>query len=200
MQITESKCPFCQAQIAAGSFPDYRPFSCPSCHLLVQPRVYFNRYKAPGCLIAWAVCAVALVAVGLRWHLSVLIGLAAGIFLNSRLHKFLNRRWPKPLVLTPYQCFTYTENLVALAEFLDRIAAASEWSKDLSERLRNLKGQRTLDDWLEDAGIELAERYSDALQGVPWRKRSRINKRFSLEELREELLAVSRDLRLVAKS
>ncbi len=95
---------------------------------------------------------------------------------------------------------TYPENLPALAEFLDRIADASAWSTEFSERLGALERHRTLDDWLENVAVELAERYGDTLQGVPSRKRSRIKKSFSLEELREELRAIARDLRLTGKS
>ncbi|MBZ5542649.1 MAG: hypothetical protein LAO07_03095 [Acidobacteriia bacterium] len=82
---------------------------------------------------------------------------------------------------------------------MDQIAATAEWSTDFEKRLDAAKHSKTYDDWLENVAIDMAEQYRGILQGIPPRKRSGVGRQLSREELRAELRAIARDLRLAAK-
>jgi hypothetical protein len=165
---------------------------------LIEVRPYSPPYAVAGCAAVCVTCSLAFVAIGLG-----LIGVAAGIvagFLITRLVLgWIKRRWPRPPSLVPHDLRTYPENLPPLAEFLDQIAAAAEWTPDFDKRLDTAKKSRTYDDWLEDVAIDFAKQYRDIVRGTPPRKRRAIEHTFSPEELRAELRAIARDLRLAAK-
>ncbi len=194
----QGECPFCHTRLSPEVAPSYRPFSCPSCHLLIQPRPYYQRYGTLGCLTVCAICLLGPLVFGLRWYLG-LIGIAVGVFIIAKGLHFAAGVWPQPPALVPYTLQTYPENLPPFSEFLDQIAAASAWRDEFDSQLVGAKGRRTYDDELENVAIELAERYRSILRGVPPRK-GRVKRSFDLEELRAELRAIARDIRLAAKS
>jgi hypothetical protein len=165
----------------------------------MEPLHYYGRYKPSGWLALIVMFILAWLVFDLRWYLAV-FGAATGILVISAAFKAMNSLWPHPPVLVPHTLRTYPDNLPPLAEFLDQIAGAAEWSPEFDKQLDAVKRQKTYDDWLENVAIEFAELYKDRLQGGPPQKRRGIKQDFRLEELRAELRAIAGDVRIAGKS
>lgn len=194
----KQECPFCHALIGPEAAPRYRPFSCPTCYRLIEPLSHYDRSWIPIWLKMCLVVVLGSLIVGLCWYLG-LLGLALGVFLVLATFHLVRRHSPLVFVLGRYEGRTYTENLLALADFLEQIAGASSWTPELSASLEAAKGRRTWDDELENAAIELADLQRTGLQGIPPGKRPRLKSKLSPEKLLSDLRATADDLRLAAK-
>ncbi len=194
-QPTELKCPFCYVQLSAEAVRSYRPFSCPSCHLLIEPRPRFGLGRF-GCLSTCAIYILGLILFGMRWFWTLNLGVVVIVIVIAMGVSRARSLFPSALLLVPYLLRTEPENMSALAEFLDGIAGAPTWTDEFDKKLGGAKRRRTFDDELENVAIELAELYRDMLRGVQSHGRRRVKQSFELDELRIELRAVARDLRI----
>src|SRR5262249_34905218 len=112
--------------------------------------------------------------------------------------KFLDRLYPRPPQLDLHLLQAEPESLLLLADFLERLAQAESWSANFDGDLEEADKRQTLDDWLQNAGIEAAEMYRRTLTGEPEPRMRRKNQRPGLQQQREELHAIAHDLRLDA--
>jgi hypothetical protein len=190
---SELKCPNCSLQLPAEATRSYRPFSCPSCHSLIEARPYFVLGRF-GCLTICVIYLFCLFLFGVRWFRMATLALAGGVVAIAIGLNLANRLARRP-VLVLYRVRTYPENLFSLAEFLEELSAAPEWKQEFDGDLAVASGRKTSDDELENVAIELAGLYRDALIGTPSHRRRRVKQSFGLDGLRIELQAVARDLR-----
>jgi hypothetical protein len=190
----EQECPSCHLRLAATSVPAYRPFSCKKCNLVIDPIPYYQRFGNIGCAGIAIIWLPVWIGLNLKWYLAV-SGLAAAIYLSTVIIRLVARLWPQAPRLRAHELYTEPENLGQLAELLCRIADASAWNSDLESSLQDSKRRQTLDDWLENAAIDLAEICKDVLQGVPPRKKVDIEPALGPDALRAELRATAATLR-----
>jgi hypothetical protein len=89
--------------------------------------------------------------------------------------------------------------LPELSGLLDSSAAAEGWEGSLESRLNSLRNQISLDDSLVGAAISAAQQCKNLLEGKKSHTVDAALENFQLDELRMELRAIARDLRLVAR-
>lgn len=194
----EYKCPACQMILAGRDILLWRPFSCPNCHELVEP-VFYPRRRGIGCLSIFLLVAVLLALYGMKWYWSALIGTGAGILFSLLRFQVARRFWPKPYALRRHAFRTETQGLMEWAELLESIAAAEAWTDQLEHHLLVIDGQRSRDDSLENAAADSAQSFKRSIQGIPVPKKYKQEAGLTLDERRERMRLIARDLRFAAK-
>jgi hypothetical protein len=187
----------CGAPLSQDEVITWRPFSCPKCQKFIDPTRPYSLSIA-GCLSVLAVCSAILILSGLGWFLGLGLGIAISILIGAVGSKLLQRYWPRPPVLRRYWFRTEPQNLLRLADLLEAIAASEQWNEHLDWQLMVVSQQRSLDDWLENSACESAEAFKRALQGLPESKKVATNRNLTMDERREQLHALARDLRIGA--
>lgn len=200
MQPSAHTCPHCRVRLAPQTVLTYRPFGCPVCGRVIEPESYLGRYGRLACVAAFIAGASGLIALGIRWYLSLPTALAGAILITVAALEILRRLRPGPALLGRYDFRLLPQDSLSLADFLDSIAAANAWSTDFDRRLAGHRKQVGDDDWLAGFSIELASRYRNALQGVSSPKLRLAHTDLDLEGIRQELRAIARDLRGQPKS
>jgi hypothetical protein len=198
MDSTTQACPYCRSNIPSEAILSWRPFSCPSCQKIIEPRSPYSRYGALGCLSVFVAASLGFVLLGLHWLPSVAIGLAAGIILNAAIRKLIEHQWPRPPNLHPHILRTESDALVKLADFLDSIACAESWRSEFDRPLDMFAQQRSYDESLENVALEAAQQLKAELQGIRARKISTEIRNLPPDALRKEIQAIARELRLAA--
>lgn len=89
--------------------------------------------------------------------------------------------------------------LPGLSNLLDSSAEAKIWGGSLDLNLSSLGDQTSLDDSLVVAALDAVRQCKNLLEGLESRKVESALKKLPLDELRMELRAIARDLRLAAK-
>jgi hypothetical protein len=174
-----------------------RPFSCPFCEQIIEARTQGGKYAPAGCLLVFLLLAGGFISLGMHWGLSVLLGLTIAVFLTVRVVKRQRRKYPR--VLAAHELRTYQENLPALADFLEELAAIENWNDELDRRLKGFSAKKTYDDSLEEEAIAFADAFRRALTEGRSAEAPGSSAAMSLNDMRSELKAIGRDLRLAAK-
>jgi hypothetical protein len=86
-----------------------------------------------------------------------------------------------------------------IADLLESLAVTETWGDSSESRLSILREQISLDDSLIVAAIDAAEQFENLLVGKPSNRVETPLQRLRLDELRVELRAIARDLRIAAK-
>lgn len=194
----EHKCPACQTILAGPDILLWRPFSCPTCNEIIEP-VFYPRGRGIGCLSSFLLVAVLLGLSGMKWYWSALIGAGAGVLLSLLRVQVARRFWPKPYALRRHIFRTETPCLLEWAELLESIAAAEAWTDQLEHRLLVIDGQRSRDDSLENAAADSAQSFKRSIQGIPVPKKYKQEAGLTLDESRERIRLIARDLHFAAK-
>lgn len=194
----EYKCPTCQTTLAKSDIIAWRPFGCPNCHKIIEP-VFYPRGKGIGCLSTFLLVTILLALWGMKWYWSALIGAGAAVLLSLLRFQFARRFWPKPYTVRRHEFRTETQGLLPWAELLESIAAAEAWTDQLEHRLLVIDGQRSRDDSLENAAADSAQSFKRSIQGIPVPKKYKQEAGLTLDERRERMRLIARDLRFAAK-
>lgn len=193
-------CPYCGNAIPAASTRSWRPFGCPSCGKIVELRPWHGKFQTVGCLSTFVTVSIGLFLFGFHLLSSLGIGLILSIILTNIGFRLLERYTKHPPRLAQHILRVETATLVSLADFLDGVASSQTWDSDFNHRLEFFTMTRSGDEELENVAIEIARQLRAHLIGTRARKvRERIES-LTPPELREEILAIVRDLRLAAAS
>ena len=202
----KSVCPSCQQKIESQAIRNWRPFSCPNCKQIVAPRSAYRRYGIVGCWTVIILCALGSYFLSQRGFLAIsIIGFVAGIILAilaaGLIIRVLNRWMPRSPLLMRHMFYVEPRALVEIADFLDTIHTAQEWTSEYDRRLYLLSTSRSLDDALENASLEAAEEFKRRfVQSKTYKKKiDKALKRHNLDELRSELEIIATDLRIAAE-
>ena len=133
--------------------------------------------------------------------LGFVAGLVLAILAANLIIKVLNRWMPRSPRLIQHMFYVEPKTLAEIADFLDTIHTAEEWTSDYDRRLYLLSSSRSLDDALENGSLEAAEEFKRRfVQSKTYKKKiDEALKRYSLDELRSELEAIATDLRIAAE-
>ena len=85
------------------------------------------------------------------------------------------------------------------AGLLESASVAETWENSLEARFYSLREQVSLGDLLASSAVDAAQRCKNLLGGKDYRKVGAALEKLQLDELRVELRAIARDLRLGAK-
>jgi len=201
-----SLCPSCRVIISPQALREWRPFSCPNCRLILAPRSAYHIYGTIGCWSVLILCAAGLYFISLRrfWVISALgffAGLILAVVVANLIVRVLGRWVPRPPRLVQHLFYVEPGTLAAIADFLDSIYAAREWTPEFDKRLDMYWRSRSLDDALENATVEAVEEFRRRLVHSKPNNKRKIDKaleRLTLDELRKELQAIVMDLRIGA--
>ncbi len=188
------QCPKCRELLESEVMVSHRSFVCPRCRAVLWWQSAHNRLGSIGCFTVFVVGGVVLILIGVHWLLGLIAGVLAGIISANLVVWASNRLWPRPPVLAVNE---YGLADPQLAELLEQIAEAKEWTKELDDLLRASKQAMDYDCMLAGDAIDAAQDCRDILKGDSHKRRN--PKATSLEELRQELRAIARDIRLASK-
>ena len=198
MKGSPDHCPHCQTQLTLEQILTHRPFSCPSCELLINPRPNRNRLFVTGCLTTAGLIAISAVGLGIGWAGAVPLGLLFGLVVWTVLLSVLDKVWPRPPSLKPHEI--RTANYPFLADSIECILTSEEWTPEFDRKLVDVKQCQSYDEDLENYLVALILAYKGFKNGNPSKEFLIEGKIPTLDELRRELKAVARDMRLGEKS
>lgn len=176
----------------------WRPFSCPSCHAIIEKGLPRKRGEGIGCLLIFLLATAALIFLGMRWYWSGLAGAAVTISLNAIRISLARRLWPNSIRRHEFR--TEVLGFLPLAEFLESVAVAESWTPQLDRQLYLVDSQRSPDDSLENAAVGSVINFKDSLQGVQTGKKIYGRPSLTLPDQRERMRCLARDLRWAAKT
>lgn len=145
--------------------------------------------------MVFIVGTIALFFLGFGWLRSLFFAFIAALPVFVLGIKLLEKLWPRPARLVPYLCYTQTD-FVQLAIFLDTLADAPVWTTEIERKFLSFKSSSELDDNLEQAAIECAQKFRKEMGGTSGEDLSNSLGTSNLDSRREELRAIACDLRL----
>ena len=202
MANRKKNCPFCGVAIPPEAIRAWRPFSCPQCTGIVATKSVYHRLGTFGFFGSVLLAATAGWIITHHW-LGVVAGsftgIVAGILVANVVLRFLNRVWPSVPLLEPHMIRDEPTLFPQIADLLESLAVTETWGDSSESRLSILREQISLDDSLIVAAIDAAEQFENLLVGKPSNRVETPLQRLRLDELRVELRAIARDLRIAAK-
>lgn len=189
------KCPKCKEALPPEAVIRHRSFVCPHCRRVLNHESAHNERGTIGCLATIVVGAVTLVLLGVHWLIGFVVAVIAGFIAANFTVSVADRFWPRPAVLTVCE---YGQADPLLAAFLEEIAQAGDWTKALDDRLSAWKDSVEYDCALDGDALDAAMDYRDLLKGALQKPRS--SGATNLEDLRQELRSIARDIRFASKT
>lgn len=202
MANRKKNCPFCGVAITPEAIRAWRPFSCPQCTGIVATRSVYHRLGTFGCFGSVLLAATAGWIITHHWMGVVagsFAGIVAGVLVANLVLRFLNRLRPSAPLLEPHIIRDEPTLFPQIADLLESLAVIETWGESSESCLSILREQISLDDSLIVAAIDAAEQYKNLLEGKPSRRVETPLQQLRMDELREELRAIARDLRIAAK-
>lgn len=207
--MREATCPYCSISIRAPVLRVERPFACPQCGLIVQPRSRYAPLSGCGCVVVALFLIVLTTYLGLRneetwaWVLGgLLVGATVGIVVGYLIRRALQYFLGKSTVLKKHTFREYPETMRSLADFLDEIQDGGVWLEQWEHKLILLETSNSMDEPLVNEGLMAANYLKSNLVGRPvneMKDRSSELENLELEDLRKELSEIARDLRTGAQ-
>jgi hypothetical protein len=194
--ITNRECPHCKDEIPANVILVNRPFHCPKCKTIVESKPFYGKFiTSPGCMTIFLMGTVGLVLFGFGWVRSLFFSFIAALPVLLIGVKILGMLRPRPARIVPYVCHSQTDFL-ALALFLETLADGTAWNTEFERKFSSFKASSELDDNLEQAAIECAQKFREELERTSVADPSGPPDIPILDPRREELRAIAGDLRL----
>jgi hypothetical protein len=202
MANRKKNCPFCGVAIAPEAIRAWRPFSCPQCTGIVATRSVYHKLGSFGCVGSVLLSATVGWIITHHWIGVVagsFAGIVTGVLVANLVLRVLTRLRPSAPLLEPRIIRDEPTLFPQIADLLESLAVTETWGDSSESRLSILREQTSLDDSLIVAAIDAAEQYENLLVGKPPHRVKTPLQQLRLDELRVELRAIARDLRIAAK-
>ena len=140
------------------------------------------------------------VSVG-RVLVGLVVGIAGSVTLANAITWVLDRWFARPPTLRKHELREEPQLVVEVADFVDSIGGAREWTSEQDSKLESIWEERSLDEDLVNQALIAAKELRSRLRDgdEPVKHRTGEIRSLTLDELRLELAAIARDLRVAAQ-